>query len=232
MGIFSAIFGHTKLRTPDREQFFSIIGAAYNLEARTELRPTYKAGVVVNPVESSYFDNLDSEMRTLLDVSGRATGTRFELQDDEFGTRWIILDDPDFEDLVSLIHTITETIVDHGFADRLLAAVFGMEFQGRSAYWLYNYKAGPVLPVRPDREPRARLRHRNANRRDHARGEDPRPAQAGKLVRPLGHTILKGTIYSLGGSDSPSMNSRLGSFSSSEGASLSFVDRPPPPRIR
>ena len=62
MGIFSAIFGHTKLKTPDREQFFTIIGAAYDLEARTELRPTYKAGVVVNPVESSYFDNLDSEM--------------------------------------------------------------------------------------------------------------------------------------------------------------------------
>lgn len=149
MGIFSAIFGHTKLKTPDREQFFSIIGAAYNLEARTELRPTYKAGVVVNPVESSYFDTLDSEMRTLLDVSGRATGTRFELQDDEFGTRWIILDDPDFEDLVSLIHTITETIVDHGFADRLLAAVFGMEFQGRPAYWLYNYKAGRFYPFVP-----------------------------------------------------------------------------------
>jgi hypothetical protein len=74
LGIFSAIFGHTKLTTPDREQFFSIIGAAYNLEARAELRPTYKAGVVVNPVESTYFENLDSEMRTLLDVSGRATG--------------------------------------------------------------------------------------------------------------------------------------------------------------
>ena len=149
MGIFSAIFGHTKLKPPDREQFSSIIGAAYNLEARTEIRPTYKAGVVVNPVESSYFDNLDSEMRTLLEVGGRATGTHFELRDDEFGTRWIILDDPDFEDLVSLIHTITETIVDHGFADRLLAAVFGMEFQGKPAYWLYNYKAGRFYPFVP-----------------------------------------------------------------------------------
>ena len=88
-------------------------------------------------------------MRTLLEVSGRATGTRFEVKDDEFGTRWVVLDDPDFEDLVSLIHTITETIVDHGFADRLLAAVFGFEFQGRPAYWLYNYKAGRFYPFVP-----------------------------------------------------------------------------------
>ena len=154
MGIFSAIFGHTKLTTPDREQFFSIIGAAHNLQARTELRLTYKAGVVVNPVESTYFENLDSEMRTLLDVSDCATGTRFEVGDDEFGTRWVVLDDPHFENLVSLIHTITETIVDHGFSDRLLAAVFGFEFHGCPAYWLYNYKAGRFYPFVPtsDRE--------------------------------------------------------------------------------
>ena len=149
MGIFSTIFGHTKLRPPDREQFFSIIGAAYNLEARIDLRSTHRAGIVVNPVESSYFDNLYSEIRTLLDVSGRSTGTRFEIRDDEFGTRWVILDDPDFEDLVSLIHTVTETIADHGFADRLLAAAFGFEFERRNAYWLYNYKQGRFYPFVP-----------------------------------------------------------------------------------
>ena len=149
MGIFTAIFGHTKLQAPSREEFFSIVGAAHDLESRTDLRPTQKAGLVVNPVESSYFDNLDAELRTLLDLSGRATGTRFEITDDEFGTRWIILDDPDFEDLVSLIHTTAETIIEHGFADRLLAAAFLVEYQGRPAYWLYNYKLGRFYPFVP-----------------------------------------------------------------------------------
>ncbi len=149
MGIFTAIFGHTKLKTPDRERFFSIIGAAQAMEANAILRGTGKAGVLVNPVESSYFDNLRAELSALLDVSARATGTRFEIEDDEFGTRWIILDDPDFEDLTSLIHTITETIVDHGFGDRLLAAAFGFEFGGQPAYWLYNYKQGRFYPFAP-----------------------------------------------------------------------------------
>ena len=107
------------------------------------------AGVVVNPVESSYFDNLDSEIRTLLEISGRATGTRFHVADDEFGTRWVVLDDPHFEDLVSTIHTVSETIIDHGFADRMLAAVFGFEYLGRPAYWLYNYKQGRFYPFVP-----------------------------------------------------------------------------------
>ena len=60
MGIFAAIFGHTKLQAPSREEFFSIVGAAHDLESKTDLRPTQKAGLVVNPVESSYFDNLDA----------------------------------------------------------------------------------------------------------------------------------------------------------------------------
>ena len=155
MGIFSAIFGHTKLRTPDREQFFSIIGAAYNLDAGTEFRPTYRAGVVVNPVESTYFDNLDSEIRALLDMSGRATGTRFEVKDDEFGTRWVVLDDPAFEDLVSLIHTITETIVDHGFADRLLAAALRFRVPWQACILAVQLQGGAVLPVRAHGESRA-----------------------------------------------------------------------------
>ena len=154
MGIFNAIFGHTKLKAPSKEEFFSIIGAAYTLQGRTDLRPTQMAGLIVNPVESSYFDNLDTELRTLLDISGRATGARFRIQDDEFGTRWVILDDPDFEDLVSLIHTTAETIIEHGFADRLLAAAFLLDYQGRPAYWLYNYKLGRFYPFIPiaDRE--------------------------------------------------------------------------------
>ena len=154
MGIFTAIFGHTKLRAPSKEEFFSIIGAAYNLQGRTDLRPAQMAGLVVNPVESSYFDNLDAELRTLLDISGNSTGARFQVKDDEFGTRWVILDDPDFEDLVSLIHTAAETISDHGFADRLLAAAFLFDYRGRPAYWLYNYKLGRFYPFIPtaDRE--------------------------------------------------------------------------------
>ena len=154
MGFFSAIFGHSKIRAPKKEEFFSIIGAAQSLAMRTDIRSANLAGVVVNPVESTYFDNLNAEIKTLLDISGRATGVRFRVVDDEFGTRWAALDDPDFEDLVSVIHSVSETIIDHGFADRLLAAAFKFEYQGRAAYWLYNYKQGRFYPFIPaaDRE--------------------------------------------------------------------------------
>ena len=146
MGILGVLFGRGKLRKPNRERFFSIVTAADSLRGRTDIRPSEKAGIVFNPVESAFFENLDSELRDLLRLSGRATGTRCEIKDDSFGTRWVVLDDRDFEDLVTTIHLISETIFDHGFADRILAAVFKFQYDRRDSYWIYNYKRGAFYP--------------------------------------------------------------------------------------
>lgn len=147
MGIFSTLFGRNKLKRPEREKFFSVITAEIALSGRMDLRRTNMAGIVFNPVESSFFDNLDEEIRSLLAVSEASTGTSFRVADDTYGTRWAVLDDRDFEDLVTTIHLISETVVEHGFAERLLAAVFGLEYEGKQAYWIYNYKRGNFYPM-------------------------------------------------------------------------------------
>ena len=146
MGLLSVLFGRNKLGKANREQYFSIATAAESLRGRSDLRPTEKAGLVFNPVESTFFDNLESELRDLLRLSGHATGTRYEIVDDGLGTRWVVLDDPDFEDLVSTIHLVSETVADHGFADRILAEAFAFEYQRQDAYWIYNYKSGKFYP--------------------------------------------------------------------------------------
>jgi hypothetical protein len=146
MGLLSLIFGRTKLRKPNREQFFSVITAAESLSGRTDLIPAGKAGVVFSPVESTFFENLNTELTELLKVSGRATETRCEIKDDSYGTRWVVLEDQDFEDLVATIHLVAETIAEHGFGDRLLAAVLQLNYEGKNAYWLYNYKQGRFYP--------------------------------------------------------------------------------------
>ena len=147
MGLLSVLFGRSKLRKPNREQFFSIVTAESSLRGRTDLRTTEKAGIVFNPVESTFFESLDSEIRDLLRISSDATGTRYEVVDDSHGTRWVVLDDRDFEDLVSIIHLVGETITDHGFGDRMLAAVFGFDYEGKKAYWIYSIKRGSFYPL-------------------------------------------------------------------------------------
>ena len=146
MGILNTLFGRSKLKKPSREEFFAIVTSAVPLSARADLDITNFAGVVFNPVESSFFAELDREIRDLLEISKVSTGTRFEIKDDGFGTRWVVLDDPDFEDLITTIHMIGETITDHGFGDRLIAAVLRFDFEGRQAYWIYNIKRGTFYP--------------------------------------------------------------------------------------
>lgn len=147
MGFLGTLLGRTKLRKGNRENFFSIITAGVSLEGRTDIRLTEKAGLVFNPVESSYFDNLDSELRNLLRVSEKATGTRFEITNDGYGTRWVLLDDRDFEDLATTLHMVGEEITEHGYGDRIIAAVFGVEFDRKRAYWVYNVKRGSFYPL-------------------------------------------------------------------------------------
>ena len=58
-----------------------------------------------------------------------------------------MLDDRDFEDLAATIHLVGETITEHGYADRLLAAVFAFDYERKKAYWVYNIKRGRFYPL-------------------------------------------------------------------------------------
>ena len=162
MGLLNALLGRNKLKGPNRDAYFSIITAAVSLEGRGDLRPTEKAGLVFNPVDSTFFENLDSEIRDLLKVSSRATGTKYEVIDDTYGTRWVVLDDRDFEDLVAVLHGVGEAVTEHGFGDRLIAAVFRFDYERNRAYWVYNIKRGKFYPLvlagEKERDNRAEMR--------------------------------------------------------------------------
>ena len=162
MGILRVLFGRNKLKQPDRERFFAVATAADSLAGRTDVSLSGQAGLVFNPVDSGFFQSLDGEIRSLLEVSGRETSARHEIIDDSFGTRWVVVKDPDFEDLVSTIYLVSETIADHGYGDRLIAAVFGLNYEGQPAYWIYNYKSGRFYPFVPSG---AQQRNNNAEMR-------------------------------------------------------------------
>lgn len=153
MGLLRVLFGGgTRQREAHRERYLSILEAAVSLGKGGDLRPTGRAGIVFNPVESPFFDNLDAELRTALAASGQSTGTRFEVKSDSLGTRWVVLEDPDLKDLVSTSLVVSDTIFEHGFIQRLLAAAFKFQFEGKDAYWVYSYKRGSFYPIVPSGE--------------------------------------------------------------------------------
>ena len=146
MDLYNFLFRRNKLKKPQREQFFSIVGAASAVEEREALSFSYHAGVAFNPVDSLFFEQLDKEIRDILKISSLSTNTKYKILDN-----WISFEDKDFEDLVEFAHIVNETFIDHGYGDRLIASVFGFIFENKKAYWLYYSKRGKFYPLVYDR---------------------------------------------------------------------------------
>jgi hypothetical protein len=89
-------------------------------------------------------------MEEVLHGTGSDAGTTIERRDDEFGYRWMILSDPDFDDLVVGVNAVSTAIEGGGYGERLLCAVFAfVDDRDRPAYWIYNYKRGAFYPFVP-----------------------------------------------------------------------------------
>lgn len=152
-----SLLGRSRPAPSKIEHLFAMSTAQVTLETQLNMTADTHAGIVFRPVESAYFDQASQDINDLLKISTRDTGTEFEIKTDEFRFRWIILTDPQFEDLVATIHIISQTLVENQFGEQLLASAFRFNTSdGRATYWFYNYKRGSFYPFVP--EPTGRKR--------------------------------------------------------------------------
>jgi hypothetical protein len=153
VGLLDALFGRTKPVKSKSEQLFAMSTASVTLQTKLDLQPAGVAGIVFRPVDSAYFREAEQELDQLLNLSGKETAVSVRRETDNFGFRWVILQDQVFEDLVATIHMVSLTLTDKGFGDQLLAAVFRfnqLDAANRAAYWIYNYKRGSFYPFVPE----------------------------------------------------------------------------------
>lgn len=165
MRLLDILFGRTRPVKSKTEKLFAITTARVTLETKLELRPAPVAGIVFRPVQASAFSTVNQELDQLLALSARDTGSRVRQLDDEYNFRWIIIEDEDFEDLVTTLHMVSLTLTEHGFGDQLLAAVFRFNGPQGAVYWIYNYKRGafyPFVPTGDRRRDNARELHLQA----------------------------------------------------------------------
>jgi len=66
------------------------------------------------------FRKCESEIEDLLKISE----TTFEIKQDEFGYVWVIVSDTQFENVVSDLHAVSSTLIDGGYGEQILCAVF------------------------------------------------------------------------------------------------------------
>jgi hypothetical protein len=152
VGFFDALLGgKRKLNLPARDRLFAMTTAQVTLETALGLKHRNVAGIAFQSLATADFKSIVDETKELLEGAAADTGTKVETATDEYNYAWIILRDEDFEDLVVAINTVSSSLEAGGYGDRLLAAVFAFEEDGRPIYFIYNFKRGFYYPFVPGR---------------------------------------------------------------------------------
>jgi hypothetical protein len=150
MGLLDILTGKRKLAKPAPDRLFAMSTAGVTLETEMGLHSTGKAAIVFQPLATSDFDAIVADMEEVVRGTGADTGTTVERSDDKFGYRWMVLSDPDFEDLVVGVNGVSSALEAGGYGERVLCAVFAFrDAQDKPVYWIYNYKRGAFYPFVP-----------------------------------------------------------------------------------
>lgn len=149
MKLWDILLGRTRPVQSRLDRLFALSTASITLQANLQLETSGRAGICFRPLSSGRFESAQQEMRQLVELSARASGTEVGFSQDSYGFRWLVLQDPQLEDLVALIHVVSLTLQEHGLGEQLLAAVFRFSAGERAVYWVYNYKRGAFYPFVP-----------------------------------------------------------------------------------
>jgi hypothetical protein len=102
VGLRDTVFGRTKQVAPKLDNLFALPSAALTLETQLDLVASGQAGLCFKS------------------GSGESTITT-----DDLGFKWLVIKDPELDNLVTRIHSANTSMVEHGLGPRLLCAVFG-----------------------------------------------------------------------------------------------------------
>jgi len=154
MGIFDAIFGRQKpVPVAKNDRLFAISTADVTLQTQEDMKPATTAGICFKGIASGPFKQIQQELQDLLKVSSNETPMTARAFEDALGYKWSLIESNDFQSLVTMLHLVSQTLIDEGYGEQLLAAIFRFNDEnGKPNYFIYNYKRGTYYPFvpRPD----------------------------------------------------------------------------------
>jgi hypothetical protein len=149
LGLRDVLFGRKQLKEPASDRLFALSTACITLDVEHGLKTAGAAAVVFKPVSGGEFARVDSEMQELLEHVAHESGSTLRRKTDDYGYEWVIVEDTDFEDLVTTVHLVAEELKSRGFGPQLLAAVFPFSGGKHKVYFVYGYKRGAFWPFVP-----------------------------------------------------------------------------------
>jgi hypothetical protein len=151
MGIFDTLFGRQRpVPVAKNDKLFAISTADVTLRTQEDMTPATTAGICFKGIASGPFKQIQQELQDLLKVSATDGSMTARPYEDSLGYKWILIDSADFQALVTTIHMVSQTLIDEGYGEQLLSAVFRFnDDTGKPDYFIYNYKRGTYYPFVP-----------------------------------------------------------------------------------
>lgn len=150
MGLRDILSGRKKLPGPKDDRLFALTTASVTLQTELGLTTAGAAAISFKPQSSGEFRSAFDDVDKLVDAVAQQCGSTVERKTDDFGYDWLIVHDPDLEDLVATAHTLAAELTAQGFGEQLLAAIFRFQGGNDPVYFIYGFKRGAFWPFVPN----------------------------------------------------------------------------------
>jgi hypothetical protein len=173
VGLGDILFGRKKLAGAKLDKLFALSSAQVTLEVELGLRSAGVGAVVFKPLSAGEFAQVERDIDELLGVAAQSSGSEVRRRADSFGFQWLVVRDPDFEDLVTSVHLVSSELEARGFGQQLLAAIFRFGGRQRPIHLVYGYKRGTFWPFVPTGEGQSRDNAEELRLKNELEGELP-----------------------------------------------------------
>jgi hypothetical protein len=151
VGLRDTLFGRTKQVAPQLDNIFALPTAALTLQSELDLVTSGQAGLCFKAGSGESTIATDADIKELLNFD--EVKDSFSITTDDLGFKWLVVNDPTIDGLVTKIHAANTSMVEHELGPRLLCAVFGFvpatpPGEG-SLRLVYLIKQGTFYPFAP-----------------------------------------------------------------------------------
>ena len=151
-------WANDKSRVNDSDLIFSLSSSHITLDRKIGLVTTGRCALVIKTNAGQYFREMEQEVKRFLDALERqeeessVVDLHHDTITDYHGYLWIVLYGKRMEDLLAGLTTVGDLVIERGFSNQILAAVFQFyneKDNNQSSFLVYDYKWNKFYPFVP-----------------------------------------------------------------------------------
>ena len=110
---------------------------------------TNEAALIISPNNHPFFNDLPNSAHEILSNTNYRNNIEIRVEDDTFGTKWIIFSETNGAILTSLVDSTSKALANIQLADQMIAAVFKFNINLKPLYCICNYRTRKFYPFSP-----------------------------------------------------------------------------------